>query len=98
VCQNWCQLGDCRRARRIARVDHPADDSRHDLGSSDAAGSGPCAVEPTVVHRLKEGTMKGHWLLAAFFGWIHQIACPSENVLYVGELLNWRVQKLILHP
>jgi hypothetical protein len=30
------------------------------------------------------------------FGWIHQIACPSENELYVGELLNWRVQKLIL--
>ncbi len=32
------------------------------------------------------------------FGWIHGIACPSENELYVGELLNWRVQKLILHP
>jgi DNA-binding beta-propeller fold protein YncE len=32
------------------------------------------------------------------FGWIHEIACPSENVLYVGELLNWRVQKLELHP
>jgi DNA-binding beta-propeller fold protein YncE len=32
------------------------------------------------------------------FGWIHEIACPSENELYVGELLNWRVQKLILHP
>lgn len=30
------------------------------------------------------------------FGWIHQIACPSENELYVAELLNWRVQKLIL--
>jgi DNA-binding beta-propeller fold protein YncE len=32
------------------------------------------------------------------FGWIHEIACPSENVLFVGELLNWRVQKLILLP
>jgi DNA-binding beta-propeller fold protein YncE len=32
------------------------------------------------------------------FGWIHEIACPSENELYVGELLNWRVQKLILEP
>jgi DNA-binding beta-propeller fold protein YncE len=30
------------------------------------------------------------------FGWVHEIACPSENVLYVAELLNWRVQKLIL--
>jgi hypothetical protein len=32
------------------------------------------------------------------FGWIHALACPSENVLWVGELLNWRAQKLILHP
>ena len=32
------------------------------------------------------------------FGWIHGMACPSENVLYVAEVLNWRVQKLILHP
>ncbi|HEY6390089.1 MAG TPA: peptidyl-alpha-hydroxyglycine alpha-amidating lyase family protein [Bryobacteraceae bacterium] len=32
------------------------------------------------------------------FGWIHEIACPSENVLYVAEILNWRVQKLLLHP
>ena len=32
------------------------------------------------------------------FGWIHEIACPSENVLYVAELLNWRVQKLMLRP
>ena len=32
------------------------------------------------------------------FGWIHEIACPSENTLYVAELLNWRVQKLELHP
>jgi len=30
------------------------------------------------------------------FGWIHEIACPSENEIYVAELLNWRVQKLIL--
>ncbi len=32
------------------------------------------------------------------FGWIHEIACPSENELYVAELLNWRVQKLALRP
>ena len=31
------------------------------------------------------------------FGWIHQMACPAENTLFVAELLNWRVQKLILH-
>ena len=32
------------------------------------------------------------------FGWIHEIACPSQNELYVAELLNWRAQKLILEP
>jgi hypothetical protein len=32
------------------------------------------------------------------FGWIHGIACPSENTVLVAEVLNWRVQKLILHP
>jgi NHL repeat len=32
------------------------------------------------------------------FGWAHAIACPNENTLYVAEILNWRVQKLILHP
>jgi hypothetical protein len=31
------------------------------------------------------------------FGWIHQMARPADNVLYVAELLNWRVQKLVLH-
>lgn len=30
------------------------------------------------------------------FGWIHEIACPSETEIYVAELLNWRVQKLTL--
>jgi DNA-binding beta-propeller fold protein YncE len=30
------------------------------------------------------------------FGWVHEMACPSESVLYVAELLNWRVQKLVL--
>lgn len=32
------------------------------------------------------------------FNWIHGIACPSENELYVAELLTWRVQKLNLKP
>jgi hypothetical protein len=30
------------------------------------------------------------------FGWIHQIACPSENEVYVAEILTWRVQKLLI--
>ncbi len=32
------------------------------------------------------------------FNWLHGMACPSENELYVADLNNWRVQKLILHP
>ena len=32
------------------------------------------------------------------FGWIHEMACPSENELFVAEILNWRVQKLTLKP
>lgn len=30
------------------------------------------------------------------FGWIHEIACPSENEIFVAELLNWRIQKLVM--
>jgi sugar lactone lactonase YvrE len=32
------------------------------------------------------------------FSWTHGLACPSENTLYVADMNNWRVQKLILHP
>jgi len=32
------------------------------------------------------------------FNWIHSLACPSENELYVADMNNWRVQKLTLHP
>ncbi len=32
------------------------------------------------------------------FGQIHGMACPTENELYVAEILNWRVQKLRLRP
>ena len=40
------------------------------------------------------------WSLLAngALGWIHALACPSENTIYAAELLNWRVQKLILKP
>lgn len=32
------------------------------------------------------------------FNWVHAIAAPSDNVLYVADMNNWRVQKLILNP
>jgi hypothetical protein len=32
------------------------------------------------------------------FGSLHEIDCRNENILYVGEITNWRVQKLTLKP
>jgi DNA-binding beta-propeller fold protein YncE len=32
------------------------------------------------------------------FGSIHQMDCHDTDVLFVGELGNWRVQKLLVHP
>lgn len=32
------------------------------------------------------------------FGTVHQMACPSETELYVAELYNWRIQKLLIRP
>lgn len=31
------------------------------------------------------------------FGTVNEISCHSENELYVGEIGNWRVQKITLH-
>jgi len=58
---------------------------------------------PGRIYKLRlDGTVLG-WLGGSGrtpkkFGWIHALACPSENDLYVAELLNWRVQKLRLRP
>jgi DNA-binding beta-propeller fold protein YncE len=32
------------------------------------------------------------------FGTVHEIDCRKDNEVYVGEITNWRVQKLTLHP
>ena len=32
------------------------------------------------------------------FGSVHEIDCRNPDQLYVGEITNWRVQKLALHP
>ena len=31
------------------------------------------------------------------FGSVNQIDCRSENEVFVGEIGNWRVQKLTMH-
>jgi hypothetical protein len=56
--------------------------------------------------RIYKMTLDGHVVgmlgkagkLPGQFGWIHELACPSENELYVAEILNWRVQKLTITP
>jgi len=32
------------------------------------------------------------------FNWVHGISCRSDEELYVADLNNWRVQKLLLNP
>jgi NHL repeat len=32
------------------------------------------------------------------FGTVHEIDCRNPNQLYVGELTNWRAQRITLHP
>jgi DNA-binding beta-propeller fold protein YncE len=32
------------------------------------------------------------------FNWIHAMACPAENTLFIADMNNWRVQKVTLHP
>jgi DNA-binding beta-propeller fold protein YncE len=44
------------------------------------------------------GWLGGSGKMLKKFGWIHSMACPSENEIYVAEILNWRIQKLLLHP
>jgi len=44
------------------------------------------------------GWLGGSGKVLKKFGWIHELACPAENEVYAAELLNWRAQKLILHP
>jgi hypothetical protein len=58
---------------------------------------------PGRIYKLSlDGTVLGYFGRAGRqpkqFGWIHEMACPSENELYVAEIVNWRLQKLILHP
>ncbi len=32
------------------------------------------------------------------FNWVHGIACPSENVLFIADMNNWTVKKVLLKP
>jgi hypothetical protein len=49
-----------------------------------------------------DGTVLGRFgtagKLIGEFGSVHEIDCRNENELLVGEITNWRVQKLSLRP
>lgn len=32
------------------------------------------------------------------FNWIHALACPTDDTLYVADMNNWRIQKLTMRP
>ena len=32
------------------------------------------------------------------FSTVHEIDCRNPNELYVSEITDWRVQKIVLHP
>jgi DNA-binding beta-propeller fold protein YncE len=44
------------------------------------------------------GTFGKAGKIAGEFGWTHGIACPSENLIYAAEELNYRVQRLTVEP
>ncbi len=72
----------------------PAADGKQVLFASDAY---PGRIYKMTLDGQVLGTLGQAGKQLKRFGWVHAIACPNENTLYVGELLNWRVQKLVLH-
>ena len=61
-------------------------------------------TEPGRIYKiaLPEGTIVGMFgesgRQLGQFNWAHSIACPADDLLFVADMNNWRVQKLILHP
>jgi NHL repeat len=59
--------------------------------------------EPGRVYKLSlDGKMLGMFGESGHdvgqFSWVHGLACPAENTLYIADMNNWRVQKVTLHP
>ena len=102
------EAGDRQHAKPEPACGHGADDGRRvALGGVHHPAAQPGAIAsdayPGCVYKLSLdgkvlGVLGGAGKQPGQFGWIHEIACPSENTLFVAELLNWRVRKLTLHP
>ena len=79
----------------ISRGSHPYLYSSH---SGD-----PYGMDDAAIYKLElDGRIVGKFgkagKLPKELGLVNAIDCRTENELYVGELTNWRVQKLILKP
>jgi NHL repeat len=71
------------------------------LYSSNSNGTGD--MENGEIYKMElDGKVLGRFgrggKLLKEFGSVHEIDCRNPNELYVGEITNWRVQKLTLHP
>ena len=58
-------------------------------------------AEPGRIYKLSlpDGKILGKFGLSGHewgqFHWVHGLACPAEDVIYVADMNNWRVQKLV---
>ena len=71
------------------------------LYSSNSNGTG--SMDNGEIYKMElDGRVLGKFgsagKLAKEFGTVNAMDCRNPNELYVGELTNWRIQKLILHP
>jgi len=59
-------------------------------------------AEPGRIYKLSlpDGKILGKFGLSGHelgqFNWAHGLACPAEDVIYVADMNNWRVQKLVV--
>ncbi len=64
----------------------------------DSAGAVPERIYKLTLDGKVLGVMGEAGKKAGEFGWVQQIACPSEDELWVGKIVNCRVQKLTRYP
>jgi NHL repeat-containing protein len=68
-----------------------------------SSSNDPETLDDGAIYKLElDGRVVGRFgragRLPKEFGTVNAIDCRSENELFVGELLNWRVQKVTLRP
>jgi hypothetical protein len=79
----------------VSRGSHPYLYSSH---TGDAYGMDDAAIYKLELDGRIVGKLGSAGKLPKELGLVNSIDCRTENTLYVGELTNWRVQKLVLHP